>query len=75
MLERGRWISLDRQHWWNGAGWVFGQPPGPELEPFGQSRQVSGGPSVVQLLIGLAGLILFGAIAFAMWQSMPTPRP
>jgi len=72
-LERGRWVSFDRQHWWNGSGWVFGQPPG--LDPKSPSRQVSGDPSLAQLGLGLAGLIAFGAVAFAMWQAMQTGQP
>jgi hypothetical protein len=47
---------------------MFGQPPA--SEQLGPSRQVSGEPSLVQLLLGVAGLIVFVAIAFAMWQSM-----
>jgi hypothetical protein len=71
--ERGHYVAMDGQAWWDGGAWVPGRPPDRALlpgigaRPSGQGSQVTW----VQAIIGIVGLILFAGFAFSVCQSMP----
>jgi hypothetical protein len=66
-FEHGYYISWDRTSWWSGGSWVPGQPPGVR----GSNPEPDSPLTLFQLVIGLGGLIVMGAIAFSFCQGMP----